>query len=181
VVLAASSFASASSRTSRAQHFSLLQCAAVVAIGLEDFALPLDLILGLLGNREVDGADLVETIRNIAARDLHPDVRSTLQHVDFAIGRLIGHTLGIITDRIKAAGNRLIALADLHLGGLLAHDLVEYFGLAERAGNKGDLLRVEMRYLLEQRIDWCRLELCGHQPHVSESRRRLVEVLQGGP
>ena len=49
-------------------HLGLLQRAAEIAIGLENGVLAVDLVLGLLGDVEIDVADLVEAGGDIAAR-----------------------------------------------------------------------------------------------------------------
>ena len=57
---------------------------------------------------------------------------------------LIDQPLGVVADGVEAVGDLLVALADLHLRGLLAHDLVEHLGLAEGAGDQRDLVLVEI-------------------------------------
>ncbi len=64
----------------------------------------------------------------------------------------------------------LVALADLHFGGLLAHDLVEDLGLPQRARDQRDLVLVEVGDLLEQGIDGRRIDLVRHQPHLAQRR-----------
>ena len=73
----------------------------------------------------------------------------------------------------------LIALADLHLRGLLAHHLVEHLGLAERTRDERDLVLVEIGDFLEQRVDGRRFDLFRHQAHLAQRRGGLVEILQG--
>ena len=104
------------------EHLGLLQRAAIVAIGLEDRVLAVDLVLGVLRDVEIDRADLVEAVGDVAARDLHPDVGRALEHVELAVGDLVDHALGVVADRVEALGDRLVALADLHAGDLVAHD-----------------------------------------------------------
>ena len=151
-------------------HLGMFQGAAIVAIGVEDRALPLDLVLGLLGDRQVGLADLVEAVADIAARDLHPHVGAALEDIDLAVGDLIHQALGVVADGVEAVGDRLIALADLHFGGLLAHHLVEDFRLPQRARDQRDLVLVEVGYLLEQGVDGGRLDLVRHQSHFAQGR-----------
>ena len=70
-----------------------------------------------------------------------------------AVRDLVDHPLGVVADRIEALGDLLVALADLHGRGLLADDLVEDAGLAERARDHGDLVLVEIGDVLEQAVD----------------------------
>ena len=88
--------------------------------------LALDLVLGVLGDVEIDRLDLVEAVGDVAARDLHPDIGDALEDVDLAVGDLVDHALGVVADRVEAVGDLLVALADLHAGDLLAHHLVEH-------------------------------------------------------
>ena len=67
----------------------LLQRAAVILVGLEDLLLALDLVLGGGGNVQVGLLDLVEAVRDVAARRLHPDVADALEGIDLAVGDLI--------------------------------------------------------------------------------------------
>src|SRR5690606_18773423 len=99
-----------------------LECTAKITVGIEDFCFPLNLVLRFPSNRKIDLADLVEAVGNITSDDLHPDVAAALQDVDLAVTNLIDKALCIITDRVEAVGNLLVALADFHVGGLLPHD-----------------------------------------------------------
>src|SRR5262249_56225444 len=87
---------------------------------------------------------------DVAAGNFHPDVGGTLHDIDLAVSKLVHHTLGIVPDRVEALGDRLVAFTDLHAGDLLAHDLVEYRSLPERPSDDLDLVRLEIRDLLEQ-------------------------------
>ena len=64
----------------------------------------------------------------------------------------------------------LIALADLHGGGLLSHHFVEDIRLPERARDERDLVLVKVGYLLEQGVDGGRLDLVRHQSHFPQRR-----------
>ena len=159
-------------------HLGMLQGAAIVAIGIQNLALPLDLVLGLLGDGKVGAPDLVEPVGDIAARDLHPHVGAALEDVDLPVGHLVHESLGVIANRVEPVGDRVVALADLHFRCLLAHDLVEDLGLAQRARDERDLVLVQVGYLLQQGIDRRGLQLRRHQPQVSQRRGGLVQILQ---
>ncbi len=125
-------------------------------------------------------ADLVEAVGNITSDDLHPDVAAALQDVDLAVTNLIDKARCIITDRIEAVGNRLVALADFHLGGLLPHDFVKHLGLTERARDQRDPILVEVRNLLQKRVDRGGLHLHRHQSYLAQTAGSPVEVLHRG-
>ena len=124
------------------QNLRLLERPAIVAVCLKDRMLAIDLTLRGLRNVEVDRLDLVEPVGDIAPCNLHPNVGGTLHNIEFAVLQLINHAFGIVADRVEALGDRLVPLAYLHAGDLVAHDFVKNRGLAKRAGNCGDLFRV---------------------------------------
>ena len=160
-------------------HLGLLQSAAEVAVGVEDHALALDLILGRAGDVEVGLLDPVEAVRDVAARNLHPDVGDPLPEVDLRVGDLIDHRLGVVADRVEPLGDLPVALADLDRLRLVADHLVEDAGLAERARDDGDPVLIEVGDLFQQAVDRRVLDLGGHQPQLAQGRSRLVEILHG--
>src|SRR5690606_30346703 len=117
---------------------------------------------------------------NITSDDLHPDVAAALQDVDLAVAYLIDKALRIITDRVESVRNHLIALADFHLGGLLPHDFVEHLGLTERAGDQRDPILVQIRNLLQKRVDRGGFHLDRHQSYLAQTAGSPVEVLHRG-
>ena len=44
---------------------------------------------------------MLEAIGNVAARNLHPHVVDTFEKVDFPVGNLVDHLLGIVADELK--------------------------------------------------------------------------------
>ena len=131
----------------------LLQGAAEVAVGFQDRGFALDLVLRFLRDAEVDAADLVEAVGDVAAGELHPRVGRAFPHADLAVGDLVDHRLGVVADGVEAFGDLAIAVADLHGGDVLAHDLVEVRGLVQRAGDDRDAVLVEVGDLLQQGVD----------------------------
>ena len=55
-----------------------------------------------------------------------------------------------VSDGIEGFGDLLVTLADRHLGDLLTHYLVEHAHLVERPADDGDLVRRQIRYLLQK-------------------------------
>ena len=84
------------------KHLRLLQRAAIVAIRLQNRVLALDLVLRVRGDVEVRRAQLVETVGDVAARDLHPDIGRAFEQVELAVGKLVDHALGVVADGIEA-------------------------------------------------------------------------------
>jgi hypothetical protein len=114
-----------------------------------------------------------------AARDLHPDVRQALERVDAAVRDLVDHALGVVADRIERAGDRPVALADLHGLDLFADDLVEQRRLRQRARDRGRFLGFEVRDPVDQRDDRCGLRLLFDESQVAQDAEGLVEMLEG--
>ena len=71
----------------------LLKRTAIVAVGVENARLALNLIFCRRGHVEEGRLDLVEAISDVAAADLHPDVIDALEQVDLAVVELIDHRL----------------------------------------------------------------------------------------
>jgi hypothetical protein len=164
------------------QHFEghdlgMLQGPAVITVGLEDRGLPLDLVLRFPRDGKIDLPNVLESIGDIAAHDLHPDVGAALENVDLAVADLLDEPLGILADRVEPVGDLLVAVADLHLCRFAPDDLVEHFRLPEGASDDRDLIPVEIGDLREQGVDRSRLDNIGHQPDAAQGAGRLVQIL----
>ena len=131
----------------------VLERAAEIPIGVENDLLPVNLILGRSGHLQISAPDVIETVGDVTAGNLHPYVRDPLQDVDLRIGNLIDHLLRIIANGIKRLRNLAVALADLHRLDLLADDFVEDAGLAKGPGDDDDPVLVEIRDLLQEPVD----------------------------
>ncbi len=159
------------------QHLGLLQRAAKVLVGRKDQVFALDLVVRVLGDLEIRLLDLVEALRDVAARGLHPHVLETLPRVDLAVLELLDHGLRVVTDAVERIRDDGVAVADDHRRHLLAHHLVEQRRLRQRAGNGHDLVLVEIGHAPQQCHDRRLLGLVGHEPEILQADHGFVEIL----
>ena len=146
-------------------HLGVLQRTAVVPIGIEDLGLALDLVLGLLGDRRdrcrgsCRSGWRCRRARSSSTCCCRARGCRSCRRQTWSTRRL-----AVVADRVEAVGDRLVALADLHLRGLLAHHLVEDLRLPERASDQRDLVLIKVGYFLEQSIDRRRVDFSGIRP-----------------
>src|SRR5262245_5784556 len=161
-------------------NFGIFEGAAIVPVCFENLTLAVNLVLRFFCHRQIRLLDLVETISNIAAGDLHPHVGAAFEDIDLAVCNLVHQALGVIAYRVEPVGDCLIAFTDFHLRGLLPHHFIEHLGLAKGARNERNLVLVEIRYFFQQGVDRGRIDFLRHETHVPKRVRRLVEILQRG-
>ena len=149
-----------------------------IPVGLENLRLALYLVLRGTGHVQINLFDLAETRRDIAPRDLHPDVAQPLKRIEFAVFDLVHHGLGIVPDAVERFGNLFVARANLHGLHLLAHHVVEQRRLVERAADGDHPLLVEVGYLVEERDNRRLLGLrLGQQPEIVQAVHGLFQIL----
>ena len=159
------------------QYFRFLEGTPKVLVGFQDDVLPVDLVLGVFRDFQVGLLDFIETVGDIAAGHLHPDIADAFERIQLAILDLFHHVLGIVAYAVERIGNALIAVAQFHTADLLSHHLVEQRGLIQRAGDSQRFVLVQVRYLVDQVDDRGLIRLFGHQIKVAQTVHGLVQVL----